>query len=866
MKEYFKTAKKSIHRIRKFIGQTYLIIILFILYVTLHLPINKIISALFVTPIFSEIEISILNDIIVSIILIFTIFDYWQNFKKRVFISDKRIILSFFTFSIIVFHRINHYYFTFTPTYLLPSVKYIDIIILYLFLQIATRFYTRKTIRINSDEGFFFDNPIHKVEEDLYNRKKSVDTIVEKIKNTLNPETSFAIGLSSEWGNGKTSFLNLLESSLKNENRIIIHFNPWLNNDQNKVIDSFFDELSNSLRPFNKDLSSNLLVYSDFLQNSGSDSLKTTANIINHVFNKTSLRERFEYINDSIKALKSQIIIIIDDIDRLYESEILEVLRLIRNSASFANTVFIVGYDRNYLISAIRKVSDYKPETYLDKIFQFEFALPAFEIQTIKDKLKERISPVLIKEDLEDFENILNKTRLSFEGNGFKYEMIENLRNLNRFINSFIISYDSLKGECKLNDLLCVELLKMKYLSIYNLLVKNHNRFIREHQHNFHEDATLRLFGRTITDNGKEEENKITTLEEYLNEHHPQLGLNKNQIGDVMLYITNLFPIGSKYFFPKLEPLSIRNPICVERYFHNGLLSSNLSNIEFATFRAKSEQEFLKQIDKWIKSGLQNELVSRFHKTITFTNRADYEKMMKGLVLLGSYILPNSENTFIGIDHTMFLACVNQNKGELFYETQEEYAEFIKSLFINIQPPFISISYLIDALLKDTIHLDGWNFILPLEFFVEKKHEYFKKYCESIEKIDIFFFWLYNFCNYQEWYSIGDKGYKQKEIKSKKSAEIVKELAKRLPANFLKNIITNNGFPNDEIKKYGISGIVLFSWDNWNSFEEYLNKIKDENEIVEFLSFYEKLKANEYNPIEYKFSPLYLSESLLLRD
>jgi len=363
MKEYFKTAKKSIHRIRKFIGQTYLIIILFILYVTLHLPINKIISALFVTPIFSEIEISILNDIIFSIILIFTIFDYWQNFKKRVFISDKRIILSFFTFSIIVFHRINHYYFTFTPTYLLPSVKYIDIIILYLFLQIATRFYTRKTIRINSDEGFFFDNPIHKVEEDLYNRKKSVDTIVEKIKNTLNPETSFAIGLSSEWGNGKTSFLNLLESSLKNENRIIIHFNPWLNNDQNKVIDSFFDELSNSLRPFNKDLSSNLLVYSDFLQNSGSDSLKTTANIINHVFNKTSLRERFEYINDSIKALKSQIIIIIDDIDRLYESEILEVLRLIRNSASFANTVFIVGYDRNYLISAIRKVSDYKPET-----------------------------------------------------------------------------------------------------------------------------------------------------------------------------------------------------------------------------------------------------------------------------------------------------------------------------------------------------------------------------------------------------------------------------------------------------------------------------------------------------------------------
>ena len=96
---------------------------------------------------------------------------------------------------------------------------------------------------------------------------------------------------------------------------------------------------------------------------------------------------------------------------------------------------------------------------------------------------------------------------MSFEGNGFKYEMIENLRNLNRFINSFIISYDSLKGECKLNDLLCVELLKMKYLSIYNLLVKNHNRFIREHQHNFHEDATLRLFGRTITDNGKEEEN-----------------------------------------------------------------------------------------------------------------------------------------------------------------------------------------------------------------------------------------------------------------------------------------------------------------------------------------------------------------------
>lgn len=130
---------------------------------------------------------------------------------------------------------------------------------------------------------------------------------------------------------------------------------------------------------YNKESSSNILKYSELFNTTGEDPISKLNKAFSSFMNEASLKGLFNYINDSIKKSGFQIVVFIDDLDRLYENEILEILKLIRNSASFANTIFIVAYDRNYLVSAINRVNSYHPDAYMEKIFQIEIALPAYE-------------------------------------------------------------------------------------------------------------------------------------------------------------------------------------------------------------------------------------------------------------------------------------------------------------------------------------------------------------------------------------------------------------------------------------------------------------------------------------------------------
>lgn len=64
----------------------------------------------------------------------------------------------------------------------------------------------------------------------------------------------------------------------------------------------------------------------------------------------------------------------IDDLDRLDADEILEVLKLIRNTANFPYLKFVVACDRKYVIEQLR--SRAIDEKYLEKIFMVDFQLP----------------------------------------------------------------------------------------------------------------------------------------------------------------------------------------------------------------------------------------------------------------------------------------------------------------------------------------------------------------------------------------------------------------------------------------------------------------------------------------------------------
>lgn len=98
---------------------------------------------------------------------------------------------------------------------------------------------------------FLGDNPISKPGDDLFNFKYYAEKVQKLIQlNSSNPEP-ITIGIYGKWGEGKTSFLNLIENKIdhfekKNGDKeyLKFHFNPWRYSSEDEMLFDFFDSLS----------------------------------------------------------------------------------------------------------------------------------------------------------------------------------------------------------------------------------------------------------------------------------------------------------------------------------------------------------------------------------------------------------------------------------------------------------------------------------------------------------------------------------------------------------------------------------------------------------------------------------------------
>ncbi len=848
-----------------------IIIWIFLFYIFLHKSFELFINKLVVTPFLSHVEQSFVNDLIFALALIMVIARVVRFCKLNYLISDTELLASILTLLVVGYYRLTAIVWDFIPFKALPFLRYVDILLLFLMGNIVIRLiYSKKDNVIDPSKGFYFDNPIKK--DDLLNRNNIAKSIASKIENTANPDSSFAIGISSEWGFGKTSFLNLIENNLQQNQKIIVHFNPWLNNDEKSIVNTFFDELSFKLKPYSKTLSTDLLKYAKTIN---SESISTIKPILSSIFQiNDELRNKFDNINNTIRTLAFQIVVFIDDLDRLYESEILEVLRLIRNSANFSNTVFIVAYDRNYLISALNKANEYHPEFYLEKIFQLEFALPAFERKVIKNKLQEQLMPILSPEDKLKFDVILkycDQTHSDpFGVLYFHLEFLNNIRDVNRFSNSFIIAYETLKGEVHLVDLMNLELLKMRYLGAYNLLVTCFQVFLERKVINKTSYLTLKKSSREIEENkdksvqvSEDISSNNTELEEYLLLNNKSIGIQKSQIKEVEKYVYAIFPHYSEFSSEKPELLSISNPISVSRYFHCNLLSTNLSEIEFSNHRRKSEEEFQTKIEEWYSEGFGSEISEKLHGITFFENKEDYEKIIRTIFYFATFDNDDNKNP-IGFDPENLIKKLDYEKSKYCYSNSDEHHAFVIDVFDNQQKPYMFVSAFIDVVNEKNI-----NSILTKEEIIYFKLKYFESYADQTAVFDIGVFHLFHYCNYID-YTFEENRIHSKKILPEKAKEIFKECAKRLPESFMKNIISKKFAFINEVNHYNIlKSSSLLVWGNWDSLESFIWDLDEENikGLHEFKEFFIQCKAHNFERyIPFDFKELDLSDALLFND
>src|SRR5690554_256425 len=364
----------------------------------------------------------------------------------------------------------------------------IIIILSVLFVGISLNASWPKKKRENNNT-FLEDNPLS---HDEQKEDTSYNHLISKIAPALFTDvykSSFSIGVIGPWGTGKSSFLKAVkyavcETSIKDLNTyyeikiekkpdtIFIEFSPFLNHNEEQVIHEFFTQLSNMLSERSGRLSNLISTYSEKLAKlSRHNSWFSLFNLAKSSRENLSAQELYTKIKDAIEELNLKIIVTVDDLDRLNAKEILQVLKLIRNTSNFPNTVFLVAMDKEYVMDALQEEEEYMKKRYLDKFFQLEVFIHLQKSDILKNNFITSITEALPISE-ENINLIKLKNELYSYHSAFNF-FVKNQRDVKRVFNQFKLEFESLYDQ-KLNeleldivDIYHLVLLKINFNSIY---------------------------------------------------------------------------------------------------------------------------------------------------------------------------------------------------------------------------------------------------------------------------------------------------------------------------------------------------------------------------------------------------------------
>lgn len=346
---------------------------------------------------------------------------------------------------------------------------------------------------------FLGDNPISKPEEDLFNFKHYAEKVQKLIQlNSSNPEP-ITIGIYGKWGEGKTSFLNLIENKIDHFEKkegdkeyLKFHFNPWRYSSEEEMLFDFFDTLSkkfyvkenSNLQEVGKWISK----YSKYLK-----AVKISANVglpkifnskvsfdVNEIFqalgedlegDKLTLDSLKGKVNDAIKASNFKVVIFVDDLDRLDKEEIYTILKLIKLNANFSNFIFIVNLDSEHVAKAIKdrfgdNIKD--GHLFLEKIINIPIHLPRIEKEDLQYFFEINLKKILnnllfLNEDKKG--ELLRALRTEVANENF-----HSPREIIKILNSFFITGFTIGEEVNLKDLFWIEFIKIRNESCYYYL------------------------------------------------------------------------------------------------------------------------------------------------------------------------------------------------------------------------------------------------------------------------------------------------------------------------------------------------------------------------------------------------------------
>lgn len=452
---------------------------------------------------------------------------------------------------------------------------------------------------MSENNNYYSDKPISIKDEDKFQRyefsKRIAQTIIDRKE-----EDCIVVGVYGAWGEGKTSIINFIEKELKSNQQVVpIKFNPWRYGNENSLLKQFFHQyataLDDTLTTKSEKAGELIKKYGKFINVDipGVGNLGEAAQDIGEAMadvNIETLKERIEKI---IKDNEKKIVVFIDDIDRLDKTEIYSIFRLVKLTADFKNTTYILSFDEDMVSSAIGdrfgSGNQQAGRNFLEKIVQVPLQIPVAQsgdLQLFFYNLVERAVNT-------------NKIDISNDEIGrFSYQFSNNIlprlttpRLAVRYSNSISFSLPLLYGEANMVDLMLIEAVKIFYPRYYDFIKAHPDFFLGNYNKKYKEER---------------DEEKVKELKEHLNILNKDL--SKKEQENVKALLIDLFPMfeiafrnmgfGEHSYRKWIKEQRIGHGKYFNRYFSYSVIRGEVSDVAFQNFISDIAQQSIESIAK----------------------------------------------------------------------------------------------------------------------------------------------------------------------------------------------------------------------------------------------------------------------------
>lgn len=816
---------------------------------------------------------SIISDIIVFAVILFLFFWTYSKLKIRFYLKRDYIVYSLFFLIICAYIRID-YENKLLDMYFFSGIKYFDVsfILLVIPLILIAAFWMQNKKRESEKSDFFDDSPINTTVDDILNRTQKAMQVSRLIKGHKS-KSSLAVGIVGEWGNGKTSFMNFVEKSFTDDDSyVIIHFNSWLNISISSIINDFFNTVEKKIGTYSIDVSKEIKKYgNNVLSVNKNSTTETLLNALNIIPDR-SLSEDFENLNDLLNKLDKKVIVFFDDLDRLQPNEVFEVLKLIRNTASFDVFNYVVGYDKAYLNEALEKNNIPFSNKYYEKIFLKEFPLPPITQEQVNNYIKDQVLLIVPekKDELEEIFNFLNAFIIYNSENIFK--SISNIRNAKRFLNEFKVSIEKVKDEIYLQDFIMIKLLKFSYYDAYRLL--------------FSKDVYIDVNNEEYSGNNSYTHYKLRKKDKNGGYNYGRVFEGSVLKEDVVALKTfseeDIKTIGSicerifntSYRIHKVDRNSIIYGHNYYRYFEDEIAESAVTNADFNAFMELSFQAKKDIVDKAYK---ENRIIGfllfiykvKIHEDIK--SKAEYEDFVRILFYIASLKSITPYLNYYGIDFAFLGDCMRNYLDllikKLEYKDEKEIKLFFKSVFFQEKENY----YFETDFAK---HLNDRSPFSNLDIPLNRKEiEEYLIYCfendaKLIAGIDKNFWHCYELCFIKDWQKENSNSWiPVTKIIEKNKQKLLYEIIPRYYKEFLIYCVVPQdwygrdidsfkvGLANDRLIKLFGSYDIFINYLESKNFKKIIGK--DYEFLDEFLEFAKKVnEAKQLINFDFTYSPI----------